>query len=267
VPRDQPPATVLRAFGVDGPARPLDGGQGTSWAAGDLVIKPDGGPQHEWLAEALTAIRSDGFRVAEPVRALDGAWSSHGWSATRWVEGGEPDYSAISTWQKILAAGRALHRAVAHLGRPGFLDKREDWWARADRAVWGERPIRFRPEFAAIARRLQAALEPLGRPQIVHADLTRNVLFAPDLTPAIIDISPYWRPPAYAEGVVVADALCWHDAPPTLPEAVGVSVAAVAHALLFRMATTNERLGSAPEGEGVRDEAQRYGRAAAALGL
>ena len=92
----------------------------------------------------------DGFRVAKPVCTRDGAWVCHGWSATRWVDGSEPDYSAISTWREILAAGRAFHRAVAHLGRPDFLGGREHWWARADRAVWGERDIRFRPEFAAV---------------------------------------------------------------------------------------------------------------------
>lgn len=67
-----------------------------------------------------------------------------------------------------------------------------------------------------LARRLQYALEPLGRPQIVHADLTNNVLFAPRPAPAIIDISPYWRAPEYADGIVVADALCWHGAPASL---------------------------------------------------
>ncbi|WP_328853274.1 hypothetical protein OG994_12145 [Micromonospora globbae] len=228
---------------------------------GDLVLKPGGGPLHEWLASALADVTLDGFRVATPVCTRDGVWALHGWSATRWVEGSEPDYSAISTWREILAAGRAFHRAVAHLGRPDFLDARQDWWARADKAVWGER------EFAAVARRLQSGLEPLGRPQLVHADLTHNVLFAPGLAPAVIDISPYWRPPEYAEGIVVADALCWHRAPASLWETLDVSVPAVARGLLFRMATTNERVASGADGVDLQDEARRYEMAAAAIGL
>jgi hypothetical protein len=72
----------------------------------------------------------------------------------------------------------------------------------------------------------------------VHCDLTGNVLFANGLAPAIIDISPYWRPPAYAEGVVVADALCWHDAQASLADDLGVPRSAVARALLFRLLTT-----------------------------
>jgi uncharacterized protein (TIGR02569 family) len=216
VSRDHPSSAVLHAFGVDGPARRLTGGQGTSWAAEHVVLKPDGGTLHGWLADVFADVTGEGFRLAAPVRTRDGAWSVQGWSATRRVQGAEPDYSAVSTWQEILTAGRAFHRAVAHLGRPAVLDQRQDWWAQADRAAWAERGIRFVPEFAALARRLEDALQPLGRPQLVHGDLTQNVLFAAGLPPAIIDISPYWRPPAYADGIVVADALCWHDAPSSL---------------------------------------------------
>ncbi len=267
VPSDQLPLTVPHAFGVNGPARLLDGGQGTSWAVEDLVFKPDAGALHEWLATALADVTTDGFRLATPVRTRDGAWAFDGWSATGWVEGSEPDYRATSTWPDILAAGRAFHRAVAHLDGPDFLDARQDWWARADRAVWGERAIRFHPEFAAVARRLRSALQPLGHPQIVHGDLTTNVVFAVGLDPAVIDISPYWRPPEYAEGIVVADALCWHGAPASLREAVDVPVPAVARALLFRMATTNERVAAGAGDVDLPDEARRYGQATAAIGL
>lgn len=263
---DAPPAAVLRAFGVDA-ARPLTGGQGTSWAAGDLVLKPEGGPVYEWWAEALVDVVPDGVRLATPLATRDGAWVCEGWSATQRIEGAEPDRSQVSTWVEIIEAGRAFHRAVAHLARPDCLDARTDWWALADRAAWGERAISFRPEFADPARRLQAALEPLGCPQIVHGDLTGNVMFAYGLAPAVIDISPYWRPPEYAEGVVVADALCWHGAPARLLDLVGVSVAAVARALLFRMATANERLASGAGGVEVQDEVRRYGLAVAAIDL
>jgi uncharacterized protein (TIGR02569 family) len=257
---------VLRAFGVEEPPRRLPGGQGGSWVAEDLVIKPGGTPVHEWLAEALSEVMADGFRLAIPVRTLQGTWSCEGWVATRWVEGSEPDHEEPSTWLDILEAGRAFHRAFAHLDRPDCLDARKDRWAVADRAAWGEYPLRFRPEFADLDRRLQRALEPLGSSQIVHADLTGNVLFSPSLPPAVIDISPYWRPPEYAEGVVVADALCWHDAQAALVEQAGVSVAAVARALLFRMATTNLAV-SFGTGVDVNDEARRYELAAAAIGV
>jgi uncharacterized protein (TIGR02569 family) len=231
------------------------------------VFKPEVGETYEWLAEALGDVALDDVRLAMPVRALNGTWVAQGWSATRWVKGRERDRPTTSTWIEIIESGRALHRAVAHLPRPDCLDARQDWWALADKAAWGERPIRFHPELDGIAQRLQDILEPLGRSQIVHADLTRNVLFAQAMVPAVIDISPYWRPPEYAEGVVVADALCWHGAQASLLEFANVSVAAVARALLFRLATTNERVAAGVGAVDLPDEAQRYRTAATNLGL
>jgi uncharacterized protein (TIGR02569 family) len=258
---------VLRAFDVEETPRPLAGGQGSSWAAGELVFKPGGGPVHEWLAQTLVDVLADGFRLAAPVRTLHGTWSWEGWSATRWVEGSEPDHTKASTWLDILEAGRAFHRAITHLDRPDCLDARDDWWAVADRVAWGEHVVQFHPEFADLSRRLQRAFEPLGPPQIVHADLTGNVLLSPMLPPAVIDISPYWRPPEYADGVVVADALCWHGAQASLLDQAGVPTAAVARALLFRMTTTNEAVLRGRGDVDLADEARRYQLAAAAIGV
>jgi hypothetical protein len=207
------------------------------------------------------------IRLSFPISTRDGAWVCDGWSATRWVEGAEPAYSAPSTWIEIIEAGRAFHRAVTHLARPDWLDARTDRWAIADRAVWGESDLHVRSECVDLADRLTSALEPLGDSQIVHADLTRNVLFAPGLVPAVIDISPYWRPPAYAEGVVLADALCWHGASAGLLESTGVPVAAVARALLFRMATSHEALAAGLGGVDLQDELRRYRHAAGAIGV
>jgi hypothetical protein len=44
-------------------------------------------------------------------------------------------------------------------------------------------------------------------------------------------------------------------------------VAAVARGLLFRVATTNERVASGADGSDLQDEARRYAVAAAAIGL
>jgi hypothetical protein len=264
---DPPPVGVLRAFGVEGPPVLLPGGQGTSWLAGQLVFKPDTGTCHEWLGMALSEIESDEVRIAKPVTTRRGSWRQDGWVATEWVSGVEPDGAAESRWRATIQAGRAFHRAVAHLARPGCLDERWDPWAVADRAAWGESSVALHPDFAPVASRLRGVLKPLGRWQLVHGDLTGNVLFDHDLPVAVIDLSPYWRPVEYAEGVVVADALCWHDAPPSLLVDVGVSVGAVARALLFRMLTTSERVVRGHiSGLGLDDEAHRYERAASVIG-
>jgi uncharacterized protein (TIGR02569 family) len=260
------PAKVLRAFGVDSPL-PLSGGQGTSWRAGGLVLKPEGGPAYEWLAHELSNLQPDGVRISAPVRTVDGEWVCDGWSAKQWVEGSHPDFRQPSTWSDIIQAGRAFHRMVRHLPRPDSLTARTGPWATADRVAWGDQPSHLRQEFAEVARLLQHASRPLGPSQIVHGDLTGNVLFAPGAPPAVIDISPYWRPPEYAEGVVIADALCWHGASASVLQEVGVSVTAVARALLFRLVTTNELLLAGLATVDPDAEAERYRRAASLIGL
>jgi hypothetical protein len=145
------------------------------------------------------------------------------------------------------------------------VDLRTDPWSWADRATWGEVPRVVQPELREVVERLHAAPPPTGRATLVHGDLTGNVLLEPGEPPTVIDFSPYWRPPLYAEGVVVADALCWHDASSSLLDDVDVPLAAVARGLLFRVLTAglvHPRL-SPP----LVDEARRWGDVLAALHL
>ncbi|HWS33590.1 MAG TPA: TIGR02569 family protein [Actinoplanes sp.] len=230
-----PPDIVLDAFGVTGPARLLAGGQGTSWTAGGLVFKPEAGPLQQWLGETLGNVARDGFRLAAQARTRDGDWSRHGWSATEWVDAAAPDFSDVGVWAEILAAARAFHQAVAHLERPAFLDGRRDRWAEADRIVWAESDMPLR---TALAARLCRALDGDEEPaQLIHGDLCGNILVTPMLPPVVIDVSPYWRPVSFAEGMIVADALCWHGAPADLHDRLTVPAPAVARGLLFRMVT------------------------------
>jgi len=47
---------------------------------------------------------------------------------------------------------------------------------------------------------------------VVHGDLFGNVLFAASAPPAIVDITPYWRPTSWAAAVIVVDAISWGGA-------------------------------------------------------
>jgi uncharacterized protein (TIGR02569 family) len=207
----QPPAHVLAAFGVVGCVPvPLDGGQGTSWRAGDLVLKPAAADPDElgWQVRTFSQVSQDGFRLARPRPAADGSPSVDGWSATDFLSGRH----SPRRWPDIIAAGDRLHRAVRGVQRPAFLDHRTDPWAMADRVAWNEIPA---TEFAGVPhlRRLTSALRQVAGPsQLIHGDLTGNVLFDDRLPPAIIDFSAYWRPVPYAAAVVVTDALVWESA-------------------------------------------------------
>lgn len=266
-PAPAPARRVLAAFGTAGPARRLPGGRGTSWTAGDVVLKPGALPRLQtWLAEVVSQVDQVGFRLPAAVPTSDGDWTCDGWSATALVDGVPADGMTPPDWHAVLAAGRAFHRAVAGLPRQGLPDTSESWWSIADQVAWGERQMDLDPGLRDCARRLRAGLAPLGPSQPVHGDLTGNILVAPGLDPVVLDVSPYWRPPAYAEGVVIADALCWYDGSARLLRDHGVAVAAVARALLFRLVTSSRV--AASRGERVAAaEVARYERATTLVAL
>jgi uncharacterized protein (TIGR02569 family) len=205
-----PPPTTLTAFELDSRPEPLPGGQGTAWRAGDVVLKPldMSVAALRWQAEVLNDVEPDGFRVAPPLRSRDGELVVDGWTAWPMLAGVH-----LPRWADIVAVGERFHRALAHVDRPAeVLDARTDVWARADRIAWGEEPP---GDFAGIPEvaRLLDAQTPIDAPsQVVHCDLSGNVLFADGLPPAIIDVSAYWRPAQYASAVVVVDAVLWYGA-------------------------------------------------------
>lgn len=143
-------------------------------------------------------------------------------------------------WNDAIETGATLHAAIAHLERPQFLDDRDDWWSRADRAAWAPSTIDDDP----LVRGLLEARRPLtASEQLVHGDLLGNVLYEPGLPPAVIDWPPYWRPPAWAAAVAAVDALCWHRAEPPLLDRwshLREWPQVLVRALLFRILTDRE---------------------------
>jgi uncharacterized protein (TIGR02569 family) len=209
-----PPEHVRAAFGVASElAQPLVGGRGQAYRCGDIVLKPiTDHAEASWVADVFERITVPGVRIARPVRSSDGRWVASGWVAHRFVAG-----RAGPRFEEIIAVGEALHLALQHLRRPRFLDQRDDLWAWADDYAWNDRGLadeRLGDGVGASAfRELAAGRRPLElTAQIVHGDLTGNVLFAGTGLPAVIDMTPYWRPPSWAAAIVVVDAIAWGGA-------------------------------------------------------
>ncbi len=230
-----PTDRVLRAFGRSGTPKPIAGGRKTAWRIGNLVLKPADVSVGElqWQAQMLATIRPGRVRLVLPLRSTEGEFVVEGWIATPYVEAAhEP-----GRWLDIIAIGRRLSTALVDLPRPAFLDTRQSPWDLADRQAWDEEPIEGRaryPHLDALAR----LRRPLAAPaQVIHGDLTGNVLFAEGLAPAVIDFSAYWRPAAYASAIVVADALTWEGAADDVLEGLDGGPDAgqfLVRALLFR---------------------------------
>lgn len=143
------------------------------------------------------------FRVSIPLASVDGSLVVDGWTAWRF----EPGDRRRGRWMEIVDVGGRIHAAVAGEPEPAFLQARTDRWAIADKVAWGELPAK-RWARAEPLDALISAMEPVAaRSQLVHGDLTGNVLFHDGLPPLVIDLSPYWRPPLFATTIVAVDAL------------------------------------------------------------
>jgi hypothetical protein len=203
--------SVLAAWGVADP-QPLEGGQGEAVRAGTLVLKPAAEPaQAEWLATTLDGLAAGaGLRIVRPVRSLTGRWVVDGWAAWRLMEG----QHRPGRWEDVLDVSERFHRTVAGVAwSPAMVASHR--WARADRVASRE----LGADLPEAVRPLLDRRRPVDLPcQLVHCDLGGNVLFHDSLPPAVIDVSPYWRPPGYADAIVVADAVAWHGAGDDLVE-------------------------------------------------
>ena len=215
-----PPTHVLAAFGAGGlPAQPLPGSTGRAFRFGDLVLRPvDDTAQASWSAAAFDQLRITGVRVPRPIRSSDGRWVVAGWSAQRFVSGRpEPRYD------EIIEVSLTLHRALAGLPQPRFLLDRTSLYSWADRLAWDEpddgRYVLGDGHGARLLRELADDRVAVDLPQqVVHGDLFGNVLFAGSAPPAVVGITPYWRPPEWAAGVIAVDALTWGGASTELLE-------------------------------------------------
>ncbi len=246
----RPPDHVLDLFAAEGVLEPLEGGRGTSWRAGDLVLSPGHDESEAWIApiQARLAVRLDEMvprvlRLAIPVPARDGNLVADGWAATRF-ESGTTQCRDLAT---LRATAHLLHArlAVAVPERPHALAARTDQWAESDRWAYdGEAATRAaqdraEPGLADLVTELVEALDDtdLGREQLVHADLAGNVLLDATGVPFVIDFSPAWRSPLWAEAVCVLDAVLWLGAPlDSLRDwASGAPRQAMLRAALFRI--------------------------------
>ncbi|KAF8805334.1 hypothetical protein BYT27DRAFT_7193074 [Phlegmacium glaucopus] len=212
----RPSQRVIDAFGAVPPLEPVSGGRGTTFRAGDIILKRlDMTPEAlQWQAEVLTPLTGrDDLRLSAPRKTRDGELIVDEWTAWNRLEGAtEP-----RRWDDIIRAGEHFCDYVKDVARPQYLDGRQDPWGIADRVAWGEQAVEKGIRAAPFLNELLAILESIPAPsepcQIIHGDLTGNTLFHPGKSPAVIDISPYWRPRSFATAIVVVDALACENAP------------------------------------------------------
>jgi uncharacterized protein (TIGR02569 family) len=205
----------------------LPGGMGTSWQCEGLILKPvDSVAETNWTSALLAGLPSclQSFRRSEPIASTEGEWVVDGWCAQRFLPGISSQMKH-NQWKEMLEAARSFHELLKYacLTPPTFLEERTHKWAQADRIVWSDNPpqLQVEEELSDLVIAMFKKRHPLSQAtrdstQLVHCDIAGNVLFAPGLPPAIIDFTPYWRPQAYAEAMIVIDGMLWYGAPSDL---------------------------------------------------
>ncbi|MBM9465784.1 TIGR02569 family protein [Nakamurella leprariae] len=240
-----PPGHVLAAFGSPTDAGAWSDGPGVAgWRCGDLVVVPvrtGSAVQAAWTSGVLDQLDVPGLRLARPVRASDGRWVIAGWRAQRVVTG-DPE----PRFDDLIAVSLSLHDALSRLPEPRFLRDRTGAVGLADHLTWDAvEPggVIGAGHGARLFQRLAAARRPLDLPlQVVHVELTGDVLFAGAAPPAVVGLTPLWRPAPWASALVVVDGIAhggaglelaerWSGRFPDWPELLR-------RAMLFRLAQT-----------------------------
>jgi uncharacterized protein (TIGR02569 family) len=213
-----PPLEVLRSFGVeDQTLERCPGGRGLAWRAGDVVLKPvDHHDESEWVADLSDRLVEDGFRISRPVPSRRGGWVSSGWVGWSFLEGRHD--SSPPRWREVVEVCHRFHAAIRHVPEPAFLQERTDAWSVGDHVAWGERePEVVHDESRPLVDRMVGGVEPVElTSQMIHGDLSGNLLFAPGVAPAVIDLAPYHRPAEWALAVVAVDAIAYWSADATI---------------------------------------------------
>ena len=213
-----PTMEVLQAFGATENPSPMAGGQGRNYRSGNVVLKPAKDDEEtSWIAAFYLSTQQNGFRLPKPIRSKYDGFVYGGWQAWEYANG----RPLKGNWVEKIDLCYQFHQQVADVPKPTYFSKREqNPWVIADKVVWGEMDIEHHPRIAPAVGQLKKCLKPVNEPsQLIHGDFGGNILFSSDLDPIIIDFSPYWRPVAFAIGVVIADAIVWEGANESLIEA------------------------------------------------
>jgi uncharacterized protein (TIGR02569 family) len=246
-----PPAAVRQAWGID-TLEPLDGGQGTAFVGGGVVLKPVlDSRQFDWLAGVLYELPPvDDLRIIRPRPAGDGRWTVEGWSAWEHLEGGVDS----ARWREALWVSDRFHDIVSGVAWSPAVPGRHHW-AIGDAFAWGEADIAFADRFRPLFNQLMESRDSVDDLpcQLIHGDLGGNILFHREMAPAVIDVSPYWRPKRYADAIIVADAIAWAGADlqalEPLRDPIGLQM--LYRAILFRLGAAAIAFGGRDDRLGV----------------
>ncbi len=201
-------ANILREFNLIGESALLPGGSTQVFRCGSAVLKHIHETSLEnnhslaliqWIAGFSQSLRQEGFRVPLAIPTTSGGWiTDGGWTAWAYLEG---RHAVADDIAECISAILAFHRSLTAIPSHPAMENNQTPWGLADRGCWGEKPPDIHPRLKPLVNRLYTLRRPITRlkAQLIHADLnSENILIAPGLPPAFLDISPFWGYPEFA---------------------------------------------------------------------
>ncbi|CAH1221568.1 hypothetical protein PAECIP111891_05237 [Paenibacillus allorhizoplanae] len=201
---------ILYSFNLSGDIVPLSGGQKTSVKVSNAVLKPVDDIQHsEWLLNIIyNIIPQGGYRVSKPIRSKYGTFVSNGWACTQYEVGKD----VKGRIEEKLLVSKLFHRDLSFINFRNF-PHTDNPWSKGHRIAWqiDKLPEELPRETQEIINKLlsRVSLKEQYKVQIVHSDLSGNILFDHVLSPLVIDFSPTIAPVEYAEAILVCDCIAW----------------------------------------------------------
>jgi uncharacterized protein (TIGR02569 family) len=202
---------VLDTFNFQASPEQLSGGSQPTFKVGNVVLKRvketslenNHSPELiQWIAEFSQVLKQDGFRFPKALQTKEGNWiTKDGWTAWTVVEG---RHSTKEDVVGVIEGIIAFHQALAGIYKNPLMDENHTAWGKADRWCWGEKPEHLHPVVEPLVKTLYELRRPVERlkDQLIHGDVSlANILIAPHLPPAFLDLSPYWRPVEFAVGM------------------------------------------------------------------
>lgn len=160
----------------------------------------------------IDKIVPEGYRLSKPIRSTDGTFVSHGWVCTRFERGHE----ARGKIEEKLRVSRLFHRDLSGVNVQDF-PRPDHAWSKAHQIAWQakELPEDIHKEARDMIINLLRKVSLLQRYnlQVVHGDLSGNILFDDTLEPLVIDFSPTVAPVEYAEAILACDCIAWQGSP------------------------------------------------------
>ncbi len=206
---DEPIKKISKLFGSDEePVLFLD--THGVYRAGNIIIKPILEKiESEELAEIINQLPvSEKIRIPKPIKSINGNWIEEGYVAWTYLEGKEVG----GRYKDKIEVCDFFTKIFQDVSKPKFIEARNNPWAIADRVTWGELKIQYEEKFQNIINVIQPILKPNNLSyQIIHGDITRNIIFNEKEFPGVIDLTLYWRPKDYAKALLIVDAITWED--------------------------------------------------------